>query len=192
MSQSNYHHGSLPVTLLTIAEEILERDGVAGLSLRAAARAAGVSHAAPMHHFGDLTGLHSELAAVGFQRFAETLTEAAKAAGEDVRNRMIAMGTAYVAFARRHTALFQLMFGNAKLDRSRPTLRAAMDAAMTALQSAARARAPAGDPLVEGIARWSLVHGFAMLLIDGRMPPGRDPDELLAAVLQWPRPAGNE
>src|SRR5215468_4979344 len=72
-----YHHGALREALLMAAEGILERDGMPGLTLRAAAREAGVSHAAPTHHFSDLTGLLSELAAVGFRRFGEMLLAAA-------------------------------------------------------------------------------------------------------------------
>ena len=68
-----YHHGSLKQALLQAAERILVRDGIQGLTLRAAAREAGVSHAAPKNHFGDLTGLLSELAAVGFERFVATI-----------------------------------------------------------------------------------------------------------------------
>src|SRR5438105_9211291 len=78
-SQS-YHHGDLHEALLQAAEAVLERDGVQGLTLRAAAREAGVSHAAPTHHFGDMTGLVSELAAVGFRRFTAALSDAASAA----------------------------------------------------------------------------------------------------------------
>src|SRR4051812_37653561 len=64
-----YHHGALHDALLKAAEQVLERDGLSGLTLRAVAREAGVSHAAPAHHFGDLTGLLSELAAIGFRQF---------------------------------------------------------------------------------------------------------------------------
>src|SRR6188768_1256582 len=64
-----YHHGALRDALLQAAERVLEHDGLAGLTLRAVAREAGVSHAAPTHHFGDLTGLVSELAAIGFRMF---------------------------------------------------------------------------------------------------------------------------
>ncbi|MER2507799.1 MAG: TetR family transcriptional regulator, partial [Amaricoccus sp.] len=59
-----YHHGNLREALLAGAERILERDGADALTLRAAARAVGVTHAAPRNHFGDLTGLLSELAAL--------------------------------------------------------------------------------------------------------------------------------
>ena len=67
--ETPYHHGDLHDALLAAAERVLERDGLSGLTLRAVAREAGVSHAAPTHHFGDLTGLLSELAAIGFRRF---------------------------------------------------------------------------------------------------------------------------
>src|SRR5262252_8981675 len=66
--ETPYHHGALRDALLQAAERVLERDGLAGLTLRAVAREAGVSHAAPTHHFGDLTGLVSELAAIGFRQ----------------------------------------------------------------------------------------------------------------------------
>src|SRR5258708_8979524 len=64
---SPYHHGALRDALLKAAQTVLERDGWQGRPLRAGARQAGVSHAAPTHHFGDLTGLISELAAIGFR-----------------------------------------------------------------------------------------------------------------------------
>jgi hypothetical protein len=67
--EAPYHHGALRDALLLAAERVLERDGLAGLTLRAVAREAGVSHAAPTHHFGDLTGLVSELAAIGFRQW---------------------------------------------------------------------------------------------------------------------------
>src|SRR5436305_14092418 len=103
----SYHHGDLHDALLKAAETVLERDGVQGLTLRAAAREAGVSHAAPTHHFGDMTGLLSELAAVGFRRFGTALREAAsQQAGAAAR--LDAMGMAYVAFARKYPQMFML------------------------------------------------------------------------------------
>src|SRR5512138_102190 len=73
---SPYHHGALRNALLQAAEKLLERDGLPGLTLRAVAREAGVSHAAPTHHFGDLTGLVSELAAIGYQKFGAAMMAA--------------------------------------------------------------------------------------------------------------------
>src|SRR5437660_8310551 len=75
-AETPYHHGALRDALLQAAERVLERDGLAGLTLRAVAREAGVSHAAPSHHFGDLTGMVSELAAVGFRQFNAAMVAA--------------------------------------------------------------------------------------------------------------------
>src|SRR3981189_888114 len=86
-----YHHGALHEALLKAAETILERDGLKGLTLRAAAREAGVSHAAPTHHLGDMAGLLSELAAAGFRKFGAELGAAA-AAKTSAGERMDAMG----------------------------------------------------------------------------------------------------
>jgi AcrR family transcriptional regulator len=188
-----YHHGDLKAALLAEAEIILERDGIQALTLRAAARAAGVSHAAPANHFGDLTGLLSELAAVGFRRFSAML-EAARTSGEARPAGATGMGHAYVRFARTYPNLFALMFRGERLDFGRPALREALDEAAAMLRSGTAA--PEGRPLpplqaaAQAAARWSLVHGFAMLLLDGRLagmlaslPAGEGVDDLLDAVL---------
>ncbi len=184
-----YHHGALRQSLLAAAEAILEREGLAALTLRAAAREAGVSHAAPAYHFGDLSGLLSELAAVGFARFGARLRSAAAATPADP---LRAMGFAYVGFARAHPGMFTLMFRADRLNMQRPALRAAADAAWQALSAAAGAAdAPPLNRLAGRIAPWALAHGLAVLLIDGRLQPAlhelpggaRDIDALVAAVL---------
>jgi AcrR family transcriptional regulator len=194
-----YHHGDLRTAVLAAAEEILEHEGVDALTLRAVARAVGVSHTAPKNHFGDLGGLLSELAASGYQRFGEALAGAMDAAGPDPRTRMRAMGRAYVDFARARPGLFLLMFRGDRLDMTRPALRDAVAATRTTLRNAAISRAP-GTPLsplqlaAQVTASWSLVHGFAMLLLDGRlrntlasMPDNGGADVLLEAVLDVTR-----
>lgn len=192
-----YHHGALQEALLTAAERILERDGLPGLTLRAAAREAGVSHAAPTHHFGDLTGLLSELAALGFRRFREALLGAADrqtAPGA----RLDAMGSAYVSFAKTYPGMFTLMFRSERLDMTRPALAEAANAAGAALAQAVGAKRqetiPQQAPSLKQAARivqaWSMVHGFAVLLLDGRLreflahlPPGETDATLLEAML---------
>src|SRR5665811_1625280 len=85
-----YHHGALRDALLEAAERVLERDGLSGLTLRAVAREAGVSHAAPTHHFGDLTGLVSELAAIGFRQFNAAMVAAGAAGGPSLLEKALA------------------------------------------------------------------------------------------------------
>src|SRR3954464_5161971 len=121
-SEAPYHHGALREALLQAAERVRERDGLAGLTLRAVAREAGVSHAAPTHHFGDLTGLLSELAAVGFRDF-DAAMQAAHATGTTPAERALARARAYLAYARSQPGMYQLMFRADRLDMNRPALR---------------------------------------------------------------------
>ncbi len=171
MAKQPYHHGALRPALLQAAELILAAEGLEGLSLRAVARAAGVSHAAPAHHFGDLRGLLTALAAIGFRRFAGSLAEAAGSATDPLR----AIGRAYVRYARTQPALFLLMFHNGVLDGDDAEFQAATAEAFAALADVSQGRA---------LASWCLVHGFAMLLLDGRLPAQPDADVLLEEILK--------
>lgn len=195
---ASYHHGALRHALLEAAERVLEREGLAGLTLRAVAREAGVSHAAPTHHFGDLTGLVSELAAIGFAQFNTAMT-AARAAGGTPAEKAYARAQAYVAYAQAHPGMYGLMFRTERLDMSRPSL---CEAANTAFAGLAGAVGASRQEQIDGealsldqaaaIARaWSLVHGFTMLLLDGRLtdilrrlPKGTDAATLLDAMLK--------
>ncbi len=193
-----YHHGDLRTAVLAAAEKILEQEGIEALTLRAVARAVGVSHTAPKNHFGDLQGLLSELAAAGYRRYGDVLAAAMNAAGDDPRARMRAMGRAYVGFARAHPGLFLLMFRGERLDMARPALRESIESARQALRIATTSIGAAAIPplllAARATASWALVHGFAMLLLDGRLantlaslPDGGSADVLLEAVLDVTR-----
>jgi DNA-binding transcriptional regulator YbjK len=193
---ASYHHGSLRQALLRAAERILERDGIQALTRRAAAREAGVSHAAQKNHFGDMTGLLSDLAAVGFQRIAAAM-QASLRDTDSAGERLQAVGRGYVSFARAHPGLFRLMYRSERLDMSRPGLREAVAASGRVLHSAVgavREESLGGTLTLAQAAHvasaWSLVHGFATLLLDGplqrlmsQLPPGADPEALLQAML---------
>src|SRR4051812_1322701 len=197
-SERPYHHGNLRQAMLAAAERILERDGINGLTLRGAAREAGASHAAPKNHFGDLSGLLSELAAVGFERFRAAMTAEAAGAATPVERRR-AVGRGYVKFARDNPGLFLLMFRSEKLDMKRPSLRRAADDAIAVLAGVGGARgeedgaAPATltlDEAAQMAGAWAGVHGLAMLLIDGRLkallhrlPEGTSEEDLIARLL---------
>jgi len=177
---------------------VLERDGLAGLTLRAVAREAGVSHAAPTHHFGDLTGLVSELAAIGFRRFNAAMVAAGAMEGSGLEKAM-ARAKAYVAYAQARPGMYGLMFRTERLDYSRPSLHEAAHASFAGLAGAIGASRK--EQIGEGaltldqaaaIARaWSLVHGFTMLLLDNRLtdilrrlPAGTSAETLLDAMLR--------
>jgi AcrR family transcriptional regulator len=188
MKTTPYHHGALREALLSAAETIIRRDGLPALTLRAAAREAGVSHAAPSHHFGDLPGLLTELAALGFARFAAQLR---KINASPDRRRWDG-ARAYVAFAEANPALFQLMFRSDRLDTSRPSYVEARAEAYTLLAQARGVftSTPTIEELGNIVGGWSLIHGFSMLLLDGRLKPvlaaapeGTSMDDLFEAVL---------
>ncbi len=193
-----YHHGALRDALLKAAETVLERDGLAGLTLRAVAREAGVSHAAPAHHFGDLTGLVSELAAIGFRRFNATMEAAGNSAATPI-DKALARARAYVAYAQANPGMYGLMFRTERLDYTRPSLREAAEASFAGLAGAVGAdrqeqisdRTLSLDHAAVIARAWSLVHGYTMLLLDGRLadilrrlPAGTNAEILLEAMLK--------
>ncbi|CCD97741.1 TetR/AcrR family transcriptional regulator [Bradyrhizobium sp. STM 3809] len=193
-----YHHGALREALLQAAERVLERDGLAGLTLRAVAREAGVSHAAPTHHFKDLTGLVSELAAIGFTRFNAAMKAAGESPGTPI-DKAMARAHAYVAYAQANPGMYGLMFRTERLDYSRPSLHAAAEASFAGLAGsvASRGEGQVGNEELAldqaaAIARaWSLVHGYTMLLLEGRLadilrrsPAGTTAESLLDAMLR--------
>ena len=108
-----YHHGDLRRALVEAAERILENEGPSALSLRAVAREAGVSAAAPYHHFKDKNELLAAIAQEGFELLAQAMREGA-AHEEDPRRRLNALGVAYVRFARDNPALYNLMYSTSR------------------------------------------------------------------------------
>ncbi|MFT2020528.1 TetR/AcrR family transcriptional regulator [Streptomyces sp. 796.1] len=128
MATRPYHHGDLRRTLLAAAAATIAERGVAGLSLRALAHSAGVSHAAPTHHFGDKRGLLTALAAEGHGMLADALGSA----GGD----LLAVGVAYVRFAVEHRAHFAVMFQPDLYDTNDPQVSAARERANRSLTSA--------------------------------------------------------
>jgi AcrR family transcriptional regulator len=154
---TTYHHGDLRKALLTSASKILEKEGVAGLSVRHAARRAKVSHNAPYRHFPDRESLLAGLAAQGFAML-----------GEALKNRSgKAMGAAYVQFARAHPERFRLMFGGSLPMDSHPALREAAERAFRPVVDSFRPHASEQQAQVAAAAAWALVHGLSHLLLDG-------------------------
>jgi AcrR family transcriptional regulator len=176
-SRRPYHHGDLRRAILTAALDVISADGPSALSLRDLARRAGVSHAAPAHHFKDRTGLLTAIAAEGFGLLATALREAS-----DLKE----AGVRYVRFAREHPAHFQVMFAPGLLRAEDLELATARALAGDALREAVSGVRPEGiDPRLAGVAAWSLAHGFATLLL-GRNLDGavgdRDPEEVFRAL----------
>jgi AcrR family transcriptional regulator len=186
-----YHHGALRQALIEAAEAVIAERGVDGFSLRETARRAGVSPAAPGHHFKDARGLLTAVAAGAFRAFGDALE--ASDTGRERVERIRAQGAAYVRFALANRAKFDLLWRKALIDDSDPDYMAAAGRAFALLERVVRGvETPAARPFdlsaAPSIAAWSIVHGFARLAMDGVFgdEPGaaeRAADAMLPRVL---------
>ncbi|MEO1611618.1 MAG: TetR/AcrR family transcriptional regulator [Pseudomonadota bacterium] len=188
MKDARYHHGDLRAALLREAEAELSERGVEKFSLRGVAKRAGVSHAAPAHHFGDVAGLLTALAAEGSRRFLATQLKCEERATTP-EERLLESGVGYVEFACANPALFRLMFGSRRADYGDEDLQAASEAAFDHLidnVSAITGKRPEEDRATRlKISRaWSQAHGLADLLLSGspRYVADLPPDERDAAI----------
>ena len=178
-----YHHGDLRSALLAAAETELAMRGVEAFSLRQVARRAGVSHAAPAHHFGDAAGLLTALAAHGYRAFQQVLDDRMAQAGHDPRARQMAAGLGYISFATARPALFRLIFGSDRIDFADPDLVAAASHAFSRLEAGVMALSAEAGP-ADVVAVWAMVHGLADLMVGCRLKGLQDlsPDQRDAAL----------
>ena len=183
----SYHHGDLRGALIKAGRDILEKDGVGALTLRACARKAGVSHAAPQYHFASVSGLLAEIAATGFEDFVKALDRGA-ARSPSPMEKLKAMGRSYVAFARERPAVYQLMFGIAP-PLSSERLQTAKIAAWEQLANVVSAAAGPDDKEAKAMQVWSAVHGFSMLVIGQQLPPKISLPQALKRVVDGLPPA---
>jgi AcrR family transcriptional regulator len=172
----SYHHGDLRRALLDAAEDELAEKGIEGFTLRGCAKRAGVSHAAPAHHFGDANGLLTALAALGFERFVDAQRARQAQADASPRAQLVAAGLGYVDFALGHPELFRLMFASKRADFHHDSLAEASGAGFDYLVQGVRALRgvdPYAEPamMLDVMATWAIAHGLADLLLSGRMKP---------------------
>ncbi len=175
-----YHHGDLRRALVREALRTIDTEGVAGLTLRAVGRRLGVSRTALYRHFADKSALLAAVGREGFRMLREEL-EAAVRGDPDPRGAFEAMGRAYVRFAVSHPSHYRVMFGGfVESCRNDPELVQEAGASFQVLVQAIASRQRDGllhDDDPEQMARyvWAIVHGIAMLVIDGQLR-GRDTD----------------
>ncbi len=171
-SQRNYHHGNLRAALLDTAVEQLGQQGAEALSLRALARAVGVSQTAPYRHFTDKGELFAAMAARGYRGLLTALKRAGDDAGDCPEAQLIAFAHAYVAYAAENPELFKLMFGpSIQPAEQYPELREASRATLLLVQSILRRGMEQGifreqDLVYLANAAWAGIHGLATLRVD--------------------------
>lgn len=169
-----YHHGDLRRALLEEALRTIQAQGVDALTLRAVGERLGVSRTALYRHFSDKPALLAAVGREGFRLLRLTLTGAWEQNGRG-RDGFEAMGFAYVRFAVEHPAHYRVMFGGfiqacekdeTFVEEATAAFQVLVDS-LVELQRAGLVRAD--DPLLQARMIWSLVHGIAMLVIDGQL-----------------------
>ena len=164
-----YHHGDLKAALLAAAREIVAEQGAEAFTLREAARRAGVSHGAPAHHFGDKTGLLTELATQILRERVEQVESARHAAGPDPIDQLKACGMAQIDFLISHPRLEGLCWRDNLVNRDDPALQEVlqrMNAGLIETMSAAMGKAlvPDKEANPSTLLAISVVSGFSTMV----------------------------
>jgi AcrR family transcriptional regulator len=161
-----YHHGDLPNALRRAAVDVIDERGLGAFSLREVARRAGVSHTAPAHHFGDMRGLLTSVAAEGFDALHRSMT-AAITDVDDPIERLARLAEAYVELGRSNTAHCDVMFRMDVIDPENATLQAAGMRAYGVLENTLQAiiEAEGLDVSIDDATWlcWSMVQGLVVL-----------------------------
>lgn len=173
-----YHHGNLKAALIEKALEIIKEEGVAALSLRKAARRVGVSHAAPAHHFGDLSGLLGAVSRKGFELLLQKMDNVEKEIfSSDPMGLLKRVCLSYINFALEHTCYFKVMYNSRltedaarrELDQGNQKVYRRLANCVMKCQKSGSIKA--GNPMHMGIFVWTSIHGYATLAVDGQMRP---------------------
>lgn len=182
-----HHHGNLQEALIAAGISLLEQGGISALSLRKCAALAGVSHAAPAHHFGGLDGLIAAIVAKGFSSFTDYMVHERDNAGLDPKLRLKGILRGYLAFADENAALFTLMFGTRINIEVNEELAAIAAKSYQVLAETCAPLISPDDPTPRAteILVWSLVHGYASLRQYGQVTPnGPIEDVVFEDILQ--------
>lgn len=176
----DYHHGDLRNALIQSGLELLTEGEPDGLTLRKVAARAGVSHAAPTHHFGNRDGLFIAIAASGFDRFREYMLADRFADGPAPQQQLVGISKGYLRFSREQPALFRMIFSVEFKNCPEEELQAASRRAYDVLaEVCALFEADPAGPGINELKVWSVVHGYATLSLFQR---GRTPDGVAVPI----------
>jgi len=170
-----YHHGDLRRSLIQAGAILIEKKGLAGLSLREVARAAGVSHTAPYRHFQDKADLLAAIAQVGFERLTDEAGRASRQHSNNPRRQFIAASVQYILFSVRHPRMAHLLFGGVINMRTAPrSLKQASWAAFQLVETIINNGKRTGifkdlDTMELAVTTWSGIHGLAQLITGGHL-----------------------
>lgn len=185
--KTRHHHGNLKSALITAGIELLDDGGLAALTLRKCAARAGVSHAAPAHHFDGLSGLKIAIAEEGFHLFSSYLQEACDSGAQDPSARLKSLCRGYLQFGLDHSGILAVIFGDQGLASLTSTEGKEQTDAYLLLREVCAPFVPPGQaPVILETQVWSLIHGFTLLYLAGEFgnPPPALQDGPFDQVMQ--------
>lgn len=170
-----YHHGDLKAALIASAMDLLDAGGPDAVTVRAAAREAGVAHSAPINHFRDRASLLTAVANLVFAELIAAIDEAFDA-GRAPIEKLRAFGPAVTAFALAHPNRYRLLWRRDSLDPSDRFIDDGVSAMCERLKALLLAAGTTSDRDVDSevIATWSMTHGYVALRLDGNLVAGAD------------------
>lgn len=182
-----YHHGDLRQALIDKTLKLLKKKPADQVSVADVARAVGVSSGAPYRHFKDRDALLAEVAAIGFDRLRERMEVEMAPYPLGEIDRVIAAGYAYIRFSAENPDLFDAMWGSARIKENYPVASEAGGLCYGSfIETLSRAMAAHGfgdrDPVAFGAPLWTMVHGYASLVIAGTKMLDSDPDAIRAQL----------
>jgi AcrR family transcriptional regulator len=175
MPRKTYHHGDLKNALIKAGIEILAREGIAALSLRKVASKAGVSHAAPYAHFADKQELIAAIGTEGIRKIFERIDKATAPYEGDPQRQLLEAGWAYISFALDDPDHFKIsLSGTVEQQKGYPALMQASNEGFGSILRIAeecqrQGILQDGPPDAIAVSVWSLVHGLAMLVVEGQV-----------------------
>jgi AcrR family transcriptional regulator len=190
--RNDYHHGHLDEALVEETSRIVREDGISAVSMRELSERLDVSRSAAYRHFEGKEALFAAVAKKGFVELREAMksVRAETPSSSTASERLIAMGKTYVEYALDHPGVYRLMFQWDWSDDEHAALaeagQSAFDELVNAMESGQKEGTfRSGDSLEMAFSTWSLVHGVALLILDGHAPEGANDPEKLDSLLTW-------
>ncbi|MGJ8562296.1 MAG: TetR/AcrR family transcriptional regulator [Alphaproteobacteria bacterium] len=174
--QKSFHHGDLKRTLSDVALSLLDQYGVAGVTIRAIARAAGVSHSAPVNHYKDRRALLTAIAEQQFKIISDDIERSLSRTSNDADQRIEAIAHSLMDYGFQYPNRYQLLWRSDLIDHEDKDLLSIMDAVYDQLCAAIELTAPnvKFDKHTIAVALWSMVHGYVDMRLSGMFVPMND------------------